>query len=107
MLTHRHIKKKLISKLLIRAFSWCPWITGTLKLDRILSLFKCECVPPSLALSNWVIYDLPLLTVVKGSDRWMALFGGDTYVPEKPDLGAVMHFVKARFIFVHTSRRLP
>ena len=25
----------------MRAFSWCPWIPGTFKLDSILSLFKC------------------------------------------------------------------
>ena len=25
----------------MRAFSWCPWITGTLNLDSILSLFRC------------------------------------------------------------------
>ena len=25
----------------MKAFSWCPWIPGTLKLDSILSLFKC------------------------------------------------------------------
>ena len=25
----------------MRAFSWCPWIPGTLKLDSLLSLFKC------------------------------------------------------------------
>ena len=25
----------------MRAFSWCPWIPGTLKLDSILALFKC------------------------------------------------------------------
>ena len=25
----------------MRAVSWCPWIPGTLKLDSILSLFKC------------------------------------------------------------------
>ena len=41
MLTYRHIKWQLISKLLQRAFSWRPWIPGTLKLDSILSLFKC------------------------------------------------------------------
>ena len=25
----------------MRAFSWCPWIPGTLKLDSIMFLFKC------------------------------------------------------------------
>ena len=38
-------KVGLIWKLLMRAFSWCPWIPGTLKLDSILSLFKCvQCL---------------------------------------------------------------
>ena len=32
----------VILKLLMRAFSWRPTIPGTLKLDSILSLFKCE-----------------------------------------------------------------
>ena len=40
-LTKRRVKWGLISKLLMRAFSWHPWIPGTLKLDSILSLFKC------------------------------------------------------------------
>ena len=31
----------LISKLLVTEFSWCPWSPGTLKLDSIISLFKC------------------------------------------------------------------
>ena len=31
----------LILKLLMRAFSWHPWMPDTLKLDLILSLFKC------------------------------------------------------------------
>ena len=49
MLVYRHIKWGLISKLSIRVFSLHPWIPGTLKLDSILSLFKCvkenhECV---------------------------------------------------------------
>ena len=42
MLAYRHIKRGLVSKLLYRAFWWHPWIPGTLKLDSILSLFKCE-----------------------------------------------------------------
>ena len=37
----RHIKWGLISELLMRAFSWCPCIPGTLKLDSNLYLFKC------------------------------------------------------------------
>ena len=41
VLAYRHIKWGLVSKLLQRAFSWHPWIPGTLKLDSILSLFKC------------------------------------------------------------------
>ena len=41
MLENRHIMWGLISKLLQRAFSWHPWLPGTLKLDLILSLFKC------------------------------------------------------------------
>ena len=28
-------------KLLMMAFSWCPWIPGTHRFDSILSLFKC------------------------------------------------------------------
>ena len=39
---YRHIKWGVVSKLLMRALSWRPWIPGTLKLDSILSLFKCE-----------------------------------------------------------------
>ena len=27
---------------------------------------------------------------------WMAIFGGDTYLPDSPDLGAVMYLVKRR-----------
>ena len=47
----RHNKWGLISKLLMRAFSWCPWIPGTLNLDWIKSLFKCA---PLLAnVLNW------------------------------------------------------
>ena len=41
MLAYRHIKWGLVSKLLQRALSWHPWIPGSLKLDSILSLFKC------------------------------------------------------------------
>ena len=42
VLAHRHMERGLISKLLKRAFSWHPWIPGTLKLDSIWFLFKCE-----------------------------------------------------------------
>merc|ERR1719167_1763809 len=38
-----------------------------------------------------------LRSLLPGSGRWMALFGGDTYVPEKPDLGAVIKFIKAKY----------
>ena len=48
MLTFRHIKWGLISKLLMRAISWFPWIPGTLKLDSILSLFKCADQPANV-----------------------------------------------------------
>ena len=41
MLTWRHFKWGLTSKLLMRALSCRPWIPGTLKLDSILFLFKC------------------------------------------------------------------
>ena len=41
MLAYRHIKWGLIAKLLMRAFSWRPSIPATLKLDSILSTFKC------------------------------------------------------------------
>ena len=41
MLAYRDIKWGLISKLLMRAFSWHPWIPRTLKLDSIPSLIKC------------------------------------------------------------------
>ena len=41
MQAHRHIKWRLVLKLLMRTFSWLPWIPGTLKLDSILSLFMC------------------------------------------------------------------
>ena len=30
-------------------------------------------------------------------NKWIAVFGGDTFKEEKPDLGAVMHFVKKEF----------
>ena len=42
MVTYGHVKWELISKLLIGTFSWHPLITGTLKLDSISFLFKCE-----------------------------------------------------------------
>ena len=38
---YRHVKWGLILKLLWWAFSWHPWIQGTIELDSILSLFKC------------------------------------------------------------------
>ena len=44
VLAYRHIKWGLVLKLLKGAFSWHPWIPGTLKLDSILSLFKCAIV---------------------------------------------------------------
>ena len=34
-----------------RVFSWHPWIPGTLKLDSILSLFKCA-LPNQNGLQN-------------------------------------------------------
>ena len=43
MLTYPHIMWGLMPKLWMRAFSWHPWIPGTLELDSILSLFKCAC----------------------------------------------------------------
>ena len=41
MLAYRHIKWGLVLKLFMGAFSWRTWSQGTLKLDSILSLFKC------------------------------------------------------------------
>ena len=41
ILAYRCIKRGLVSKLLMKAFSWRPWIPGALKLDSILSVFKC------------------------------------------------------------------
>ena len=29
-----------------------------------------------------------------GASKWLAVYGGDTFVEEKPDLGAVMALVK-------------
>ena len=39
----------LILKLLMRAFSWSPWIPGTLKLDSILFQLKCAQVVGSFS----------------------------------------------------------
>ena len=53
VLAYRHIKRGLISKLLYRAFLRHSSIPGTLKLDSILSLFKCAATAadyPSLSL---------------------------------------------------------
>ena len=52
----RHIKCGLVSKLLRRAFSWHPWIPGTLKFDLILSLFKCEAYALYFFLLKWYEY---------------------------------------------------
>ena len=41
VLGYRHKKWGQVWKLLWRAISWHPWIPVTLKLDSILSLFKC------------------------------------------------------------------
>ena len=38
------MKWGLILKLLMRAFAWRPWIPGMLKLDSILSQFKCGSI---------------------------------------------------------------
>ena len=32
-----------------------------------------------------------------GPGRWLAVYGGDTWRPDSPALGAVMEFVKTRF----------
>jgi len=32
-----------------------------------------------------------------GSSKWLAVYGGDTFVKEKPDLGAVMALVKEKY----------
>ena len=32
-----------------------------------------------------------------GVSKWLAVYGGDTFVKEKPDLGAVMAFVKEKY----------
>ena len=32
-----------------------------------------------------------------GASKWLAVYGGDSYVKEKPDLGAVMAFVKEKY----------
>ena len=41
VVAYKHIKRRLVSKLLMGAFSWRPWIPGTLKFDAILSQFRC------------------------------------------------------------------
>ena len=33
----------------------------------------------------------------RNGQSWIAVFGGDTFKKEKPDLGAVMHFIKKEF----------
>ena len=55
VLAQRHINGVLIWKLLMRAFLWRPWIPGTLKLDSILSLFKCVrgCPCPQMMSIFW------------------------------------------------------
>ena len=55
MLTYRHIKWGLISKLLMRALLWHPWIPGTLKLDSILSLFKCASFDESIHMVHFAM----------------------------------------------------
>eukprot|EP00092_Neocalanus_flemingeri_P102467 GFUD01131067.1.p1 GENE.GFUD01131067.1~~GFUD01131067.1.p1 ORF type:complete len:186 (-),score=72.08 GFUD01131067.1:200-757(-) len=32
-----------------------------------------------------------------GAGRWLAVYGGDTWVEDKPDLGACMHWVKQEY----------
>jgi len=34
---------------------------------------------------------------LRNGQSWIAVFGGDTFKKEKPDLGAVMHFIKKEF----------
>ena len=35
--------------------------------------------------------------IFRNGQPWIAVFGGDTFKKEKPDLGAVMHFIKKEF----------
>ena len=35
--------------------------------------------------------------IFRNGQTWIAVFGGDTFKKEKPDLGAVMHFIKKEF----------
>ena len=48
-------------KLMLRVFSWHPWIPGALKLDSILSLFKCELTYSKLSTSPIRIISLKFL----------------------------------------------
>ena len=46
-MAYKHIKWGLILKLLLRTFSWRPWIPGTTKLNSIIFLFKCALLSTS------------------------------------------------------------
>ena len=35
--------------------------------------------------------------IFRNGQSWIAVFGGDTFKKEKPDLGAVMYFIKKEF----------
>ena len=34
------------------------------------------------------------IEALHGPGRWLAVYGGDTFIQEAPDLGAAMHFLK-------------
>merc|ERR1712227_600629 len=40
---------------------------------------------------------LDTITNKHGNGSWLAVYGGDSYIPDKPDLGTVMAFVKNKY----------
>ena len=69
MLAYRHIKRGLVA---MRALSWCPLISGALKLDSILSLFKCAKD------NSWNLQNFKYLT-----RQWLVLSGTDNKWPHE------------------------
>ena len=36
------------------------------------------------------------IEALHGPGRWLAVYGGDTFIQDAPDLGAAMHFIKKK-----------
>ena len=89
MITYRHVGAHFRNSK--RAFSWNPWISGTLKLDSVLALFKCVVtgffllfpaakMDPKLSCTNFWCADSPtsLIRSIPGTTRSCAILSAIT-----------------------------